>query len=157
MSGFLNSKVSTVTVSTTGASGIPTANVVGTGTSTNFPVLTIPLKANTLKKNGDTWKVVADLGVSSNTNPKAWTASFNSQDCGASLSTVGVAGGRLEFTFTAKSTSALSVKNNVTPNNAPTQITADLTVDNNLTILCNLTNSGDIANVQSWSGVASNV
>lgn len=152
-----NGSSAPTSVSTTGASGVPTSNVVGTGTSTTLPVLTIPLKANTLKKSGDTWKVILDPGVNVSSSAKTFTAAFNAQDCGLSLNLTTLAGGHIELTFTAKSTTALAVKNNITPNAAPTQMTVDLTVDNNLTILCNLTNSGDIANVQSWSAVASNV
>lgn len=143
-------------VSTTGASGTPTANVVGTGTQGDFPIMSILLKANTLKANG-TWKVILDPAVTNSASAKTIKASFNAQDCGVALSLVSQVGGHLELTFQAKSSTAITVKNSGSPNAAPVAMTVDLTVDNNLTILANLTTTGDIANVQSWSGVVSNV
>lgn len=144
------------TPTTTGASGTPTANVVGTGTLTTFPILAIPLPANALKANG-TWVVTFEIGCTNSASAKNVTAAFNAQDCGLVLSLVSVASNIVTLTIRAKSSSAQTVKNSIAPTASSTALTADLTQANTLTILGTLTTTGDIMNVQSWSAVASNV
>lgn len=137
--------------------GAPSASVTGTSTSTNYPVISLTIPANSVPGLNGFLEVTAQINTNNSGSVKTVTASLGAQDLGVTLQMVNLTTTKLTIRIQNKgATNVQLVTNSAAATTAPKQTTVDMTVAQTLTILCNLNTAGDTCNVGPVSVEASN-
>lgn len=137
--------------------GTSTANVIGTSSSTTYPIWTIPVPANTSNLPNSYIEIKMRVNANVSGTAKTITASINNQDLGVSLNLAGNASADLTIIIQNKNaTNAQQVTNSSAPNAVAVQTTVDMTVAQNITIMGTLATAGDTLNVGRITAEVSN-